>query len=198
MTYTETENNWSFHHRQNNFKNDGPFHLSWEISGDPISDDYSTDEIDADELLRRWIKRYSPDVSAEAMYGPGMVAIHWFIEGASQFELAPFAADRYRHEGHEDFLTFFSWPTNMATGERLNWNRVPVIDKLWNEQRGDKGGFFQQATGWKPSTLQPVVYLPGVLAASGNGGLVEYLPRETKPFSDAERESRPEKPRFDR
>jgi hypothetical protein len=125
-----------------------------------------------------WIKRYSPAIGTEAMYGPGMVRISWFVQGPGQHEPAPFAADRYTTpEFYHNFLTYFSWPANVTTGERLNWNRLPVVDKLWNEQRSDKGGFFQQATGWKPSPLQPVVYLPGVLEAAGHSGLIDYEPR---------------------
>jgi hypothetical protein len=177
-TYTEIENKWSFRSRQSNVMFEGPLCLYWEISGDPISDDYTSDEISADDLLRMWVQRYSPDVRAEAMYGPGMVRISWFVQGPSQFESAPFAADCYTTpEAYHDFLTYFSWPADVATGELLNWNRIPVIDKLWNDRRSEKGGFFQQATGWKPSPLQPAVYLPGVLAAAGHSGLVEYEPR---------------------
>jgi hypothetical protein len=42
----------------------------------------------------------------------------------------------------------------------MNWFMLPVVDKLWNSERFDKGGFIQEATGWKPSILQPCIYLP--------------------------------------
>jgi hypothetical protein len=65
----------------------------------------------------------------------------------------------------EDFLTFYSWPEDTKTRALLNWLTLPVVDKRWNNQRGDKGGFIQEATGWKPSILQPFVYLPTLLEA---------------------------------
>ncbi|NER28870.1 MAG: hypothetical protein F6J89_14840 [Symploca sp. SIO1C4] len=58
-----------------------------------------------------------------------------------------------------DFLNYFTSPVHFKTGEPLNWLSLPVVDKLWNNQRADKGGFIQEATGWKPSILQPFVYL---------------------------------------
>jgi len=52
--------------------------------------------------------------------------------------------------------------------EPLDWLTLPVVDKLWNARRADKGGFIQVATQWKPAILEPYVYLPtlvGVLEA---------------------------------
>jgi len=37
----------------------------------------------------------------------------------------------------------------------------------WNARRGDKGGFIQEATGWKPSILQPFVSVETLAEASG-------------------------------
>ena len=54
-----------------------------------------------------------------------------------------------------------------GNGERLNWLLLPVEDKLWNAKQANKGGFIQEATGWKPSILQPFVYLPALLKGTG-------------------------------
>ena len=54
---------------------------------------------------------------------------------------------------------------NSVTGEELNWLTLPVVDKLWNRKRADKGGFIQEATGWKPAIFQPYVYLPSLMSA---------------------------------
>ncbi len=62
----------------------------------------------------------------------------------------------------DDFLSFFTWPVHSVTGERLNWLTLPAVDKLWDPRRADKGGFIQQATGWKPAILQPCVFLPSL------------------------------------
>ncbi len=45
--------------------------------------------------------------------------------------------------------TFFTRPKDPETREPLDWLSLPVVDKLWNSQRAHKGGFIQQATGWK-------------------------------------------------
>ncbi|OIP26010.1 MAG: hypothetical protein AUK00_05490 [Dehalococcoidia bacterium CG2_30_46_9] len=65
----------------------------------------------------------------------------------------------------DDFLTHFTWPIHSVTGERLNWLTLPVVDKLWNPKRANKGGFIQEVTGWKPAILQPYVYLPALSSA---------------------------------
>ncbi|MFD0207440.1 MULTISPECIES: hypothetical protein [Saccharothrix] len=124
--------------------------LSWEITGDPISYDYTPDEIDAVDLLRLWVDRCHPDNGSERSFGPGMMCISWFVDGpeAHHFEAAPFTAAPL---GDENFLTFYTWPAHVDTGEPLNWLTLPVRDKLWHDGQADKGGFLQEATGWKPS-----------------------------------------------
>jgi hypothetical protein len=42
-----------------------------------------------------------------------------------------------------------------------------VKDLAWNQTTANKGGFIQEATGWKPSALQPHVYLPTLLHSIG-------------------------------
>ena len=168
---------WKFHNRRSGYAPDpGPARWLWEINGDPISDNYTPEELDAIGLLRAWVKRYYPHPAAERLYGPGMVGISWFIEIAGMFESADCTADVYRDD-QETFLSHFSHPQHDNSGEPINWNRVPVADKLWDRTHDDKGGFFQTATGWKPSPLQPAVYVPGVLRAAGLGHLVAYEPR---------------------
>jgi hypothetical protein len=124
------------------------------------------DEISAWDLLD--LAQDFPDGEAEQHYGKGAARIHWSVQGDGTFEAAPFQHQPLMAPP-EDFLTYYSWPEHHRTGERLCWNRLPVVDKLWRPRRADKGGFFQEATGWKPSPLQPVVYVPQILAAAGRG-----------------------------
>lgn len=175
-TYTDNDL-WRFRNRRSGYEPaPGPACWRWEISGDPISDNYSPDEIDAVDLLKRWLERSYPDHTTESLYGPGMVGIYWFVDIAGMFETADCTADVYRHDD-ETFLTHFTQPRHTDTDETINWNRVPVADKLWDQGHADKGGFFLTATGWRPSPLQPAVYVPGVLRAAGLGHLLSYNPR---------------------
>ncbi len=178
-TYTDRENNWTFRNRRSGHENVGPCQLVWEIHGDPLTDGFTPHEVDAVDLLKMWVRKYYPHDVGERLYGPGMVGISWFLDAAGQFEAPDVEAHVWEVDG-ESFAQFFTTPRNVATDEVINWNRVPVKDKLWDSDHDDKGGFFQQATGWKPSAFQPAVYLPGVLKAAGLGSLVEYAPRETK------------------
>jgi hypothetical protein len=79
------------------------------------------------------------------------------------FEAAPFAPNVLS----EDFLTHYTLPAHAKTGERLNWARLPVLDRGWNETTADKGGFIQEATGWKPSPLQPTMDYLAIGRAAG-------------------------------
>lgn len=149
--YDDDENLWTFTTRHG-YERTMPLYLSWEVSGSPMSDDYYVDEADADELLRFWGRRYGDDV----------VNIYWSIMPIC--ETAPYQFEPWITH---DFLSYFTWPHHPDTDERLNFLRLPVLDFGWNHERSDKGGFIQEATGWKPSPLQPVVHTDQLFAAAG-------------------------------
>jgi hypothetical protein len=137
----------------------------WEVAFDPISDDYTSDEIDAVALFRRWaglVRKQFPEQ---------LIPIDWYIDGPdnAKFESAPFQYPRPDSSKH-NFLTYYHWAEDPATGERLNWFLVPVKDKGWRTNYATKGGFIQEATGWKPSILQSHVYLPSLESALSNHG----------------------------
>ncbi|WP_108718596.1 hypothetical protein [Miniimonas sp. S16] len=172
-TYTTEQNLWTWKVRRTNHRFKCPLFLTWEIWNDPITDNYTPDEATAEELLAQWTKSL-PDERTEALFGPGAVGISWFVTG-KPFEAAPFQMRRYQAD-EEDFLTHYTWPEHPVTGERLNFNRLPVEDKLWRDGRANKGGFFQEATGWRPAALQPVVWVGAVLDAAALDG-PQWQPR---------------------
>lgn len=152
---------WRFHGRQYHDPEGrvGELFAYWEVESDPISDDYTTDEISAQELLDMWVAKVAPH------HPDGLIPITWHVEGpdVAVGEVMPFQYEHFEGSLDEDFLTFFTWPVNAATGARLNWFELPVVDKLWRPGSAEKGGFIQEATGWKPSILQPFLYLPSLL-----------------------------------
>lgn len=148
---------WRFHHLRSGNERTACLFAYWEVSGDPISDDYTPHEISPTDLFSRWARKVR-----EGPHPNGLLPVSWSIrggEGDGIFEFMPFQFDHYQLAKEENFLSFFSWPTNSKTGEPLNWMQLPVVDKLWRPTRADKGGFIQEATSWKPSNLQPYVYL---------------------------------------
>ena len=160
-------------HLNSGFGKTGDLELAWEVNGDPISDDYAgTNDIAAEDLLRLWVKQSYPSAKVETTFGLGTVSIYWSLRGDAM-EQAPFARKEMSFYG-EDVLKQYSWPVDSATGERLNFNTLPVRDKVWTAKHWDKGGFIQEATGWKPSPFQPVMDVPTVFAAAG---LSHLLPR---------------------
>lgn len=145
-------NEWIVKMREGGREQVVPLSLGWEVTGTSMSDNYSPDEITAHELLRLWT----------AKYGRSFPAIYWHIPSLG--ENAPFQRHEYMPE--EGFLEFFYWPRHARTGERLNFNSLEVEDLNWSWD-AHKGGFFQEATGWKPSPLQTRVDLEMLYKAAG-------------------------------
>ena len=143
---------------------DGPLVAYWEVERDPMSDDYTPDDISAEDLLRKWAKAVEGKHTND-------IPIHWFVEspGHGKFENMPF---QFNHAADvdaapENFLSHYSWPENANTGERLNWLTIPIVDKRWNAKQADKGGSIRESTGWTPAILQPFVHLPSLLNTRG-------------------------------
>lgn len=164
LTYP-SDTRWRFTALRSGIEKVGQLGLSWEVNGDPISDDYVPNEITARELLERWLRWVWDRKPFDADLGVPHVPIYWFVHGADSgtFEAAPPIIPLNQRE---NFTTFYSRPTDEQTGEPINWLRLPVEDKLWRVDRSDKGGFIQEATGFKPSAFQPALDLP-VLDAAG-------------------------------
>ena len=153
--------NWKSFNRQSEKELEGVIKAVWEVSLDPISDDFTPSEINAQDLFKLWVKK------VEVEYPDGLIPIFWFVDfkgsNISTFEWMPFQFEHTSHTPNENFLTFFTRPVNSVTNQPLNWFTLPVIDKQWNSKQSNKGGFIQEATGWKPSVLQPYIYLPTLI-----------------------------------
>ncbi|MFF8840524.1 hypothetical protein [Streptomyces sp. NPDC015130] len=137
-----TDTPWTFRTRTSNYEPTTPLCLYWEVEGDWLTDECTPDEVTPRELWDLWFAAHATKAPAP---------INWSVRGTNIFETAPFSPSPYLPE---DFLTHYTWPTHAKTGERLNWARLPVTDKLWDSSHNDKGGFIQQLTGWKPSPFQ--------------------------------------------
>jgi predicted GIY-YIG superfamily endonuclease len=158
---------WTFESLRTGYQRTTPLYLYWELDGDPITDDYLPEEISAEELWDMWRRDYPHDQDAEPIFGKGAYRIWWYVTGGGAFEGAPFQDLRgVRYPGGH-FLKAYTWPEDAETGERLRWGSLPVVDKVWRPDRGDKGGFIQEITGWKPSPLQPYINIAQLVAMSG-------------------------------
>lgn len=146
-----------------------------------IADDYLPDEISAAELWRIWVDKVANKAHEQwpQVYRPGEVTILWSVTQPSFtgiFEAAPYAralpqdselVKMFGPYEREDFLTHYKTPVNAETGEPINWLRLPVLDRGWNETAAHKGGFIQEVTGWKPSPLQPTMDVVQIGQAAG-------------------------------
>lgn len=145
---------------------EGPLEAYWEVYLDSISDGYTPHDISAENLLRQWLYRIE---ETKHDHANGLVPIQWFVRSsAAGIYPMPFAFDHFEGKQQvEDFQQLFTWPQSTSTGYPLNWLTLPVADKHWNEHQTDRGGFIQEATGWKPGILQPTLYVPSLVWATG-------------------------------
>lgn len=144
---------WTYRSRSSGRTVTGALTLSWGVSGSAISNDFIPSQISAIELFDRWVGRYGADNN-------GQPSIYWSAH--PEGEAAPFQPEW----NSDNFLTYWTHPTDSATGAPLNWLALPVNDKHWSTLGRDKGGFIQEATGWKPSALQPSVSAAALRAAA--------------------------------
>lgn len=143
----------------------GTLSLYWELPNDWISDDDTPETAEARELLERWLRWLWDAKPFSEELGVPHVPINWSVDGqdSATYEKAPSIVP---YDRAETFATIYTHPENEQTEEPINWLRVPVKDKLWRPGRGDKGGFIQEVTGFKPAALQPTFDLR-VLSAAG-------------------------------
>lgn len=142
---------WHFDQKQFPGKRSSELTLSWRLSGDSITDDYTVEDVSAAELWSMWRRRYAKE---------DRQPIYWSVHGDGISEFAPFVPHAV---GSENFLSFYTWPVD-DDGERLRWFDLPIEEKAWNREAIENGadwngGFIQEYTGWKPSAFQPVVDL---------------------------------------
>lgn len=150
----------------------GEIALSWEPDACWITDDYRPHEAGPRVLWDLWVPRIADMLHNQdpARYLAGDVHINWTVVHATDsgpFEAAPHMLPSAQLWARENFLTFFTNPVDVKTGEEINWARVPVRDKGWNASEEDKGGFIQELLGWKPSPLQHTMNVHQLAAAAG-------------------------------
>lgn len=164
---------WKYQAREWDIEFKGQLWAMYEIESASVSDDYTSEEISAVDLLDRW-----EALMGEVDYRDGLIPIRWYVQpepdGLPSF--MPFANDGFA-DGEKTFLDHFTWPTNAETGELLNWLTLPVRDQFWSKEPRGKAGFIQEATGWKPSLLQPFLRFSSLAEAFGGyQGMLVRLP----------------------
>lgn len=164
-------NRWTFTAKDGGHTQTQELALTYLPGGTEFTDDYLPDEVTSEALWRMWTTKIAglyhekhPD-----QFHPGEVPIYWTVIHAHKngiYETAPHIPDH-----PQNFLTYYTHPVHAVTGERLNWLRLPVEDRWWNATDAHRGGFVQQATGWKPSALQPTMNFRQLDAAAGLNAL---------------------------
>jgi hypothetical protein len=77
---------WRAESRSHDYRWEGELHAYWEVDLDPMSDDYTPEEMPALDLLARWAS------VVRKAYVSELVPIYWFVEGPGhgKFERMPF------------------------------------------------------------------------------------------------------------
>lgn len=136
---------WTYRSRVTDTVRTGELTLHWHVEGAAISDGYFYSDKDEFALFDLWAERGRNEE----------VAITWTV--GEEGEVVPFQL--HLGDKEEGFLDFWTHPVDEETGAYLNWLTLPVADGVWNSSDTTSGGFIQEATGWKPSPLQPTVLI---------------------------------------
>lgn len=146
---------WSFKLRTNGYEETVAIWLHPEIYGVPMLDDFlHLNGEDQLAIYLAWIMAAKAD-----LWKADAVPIYWSIRGEGIAETAPFTQEPY---GDENFLTFYSWPQDVETGEALDWfSDLPVQDTRYPD--------FADALGWRPSPLQATAPLRSILKSKQDG-----------------------------
>lgn len=136
---------WRFRTRRGRWKEE-PLYLYPELDGSSvIGDSACSDGEEALYFYVGWIEDNHPEwLEADA------VPIYWSVMPVC--EHAPFQA---KPLVDEDFLSFYTWPLDAATGERLDWYRLAVVNDRFRD--------FAKALSWLPSPLQPTAPLRSIM-----------------------------------
>jgi hypothetical protein len=167
---------WLFNAVRNNYPNAHELVLYWEPEAERQFMDHDPRQAPAVSLWREWADFMADQLHDEhpTRFQPGDVHITWSIRTPSGNGIAEYAphlqpnpvVESLDHD--ENFLTHYTHPVHAVTGERVNWLRLPVADRRWNTSGLDSGrGFIQDAIGWKPGPLQPVMNVRQLALAAG-------------------------------
>lgn len=138
----------------------GQLVAKYEVNLSSLHCDYYPGDISDEELFELWVER------ARKIYSSGQIDIFWMVQLIGmdfKTETMPF---QEHFLGGDNFLSFFSYPTDVETGEPINWLTLPVQTPRWDSEYQDKGGFIEALTGWKPGILQPTVSIEALIQAA--------------------------------
>lgn len=131
---TRRDDLWTFRSRQTGRLFEQHLSLTWEIDGTSICDDFDADA----DLLDIW------DAWIRSKAAKPKTGIYWSVPDGIH-EQAPLYHATGTGRRFDDFLTFYTWPQSLRTGEPLRWTALKIDG--YHE-------WFQRLTGWSPSPLQ--------------------------------------------
>ncbi|MFC6883490.1 hypothetical protein [Actinomadura yumaensis] len=126
------------------------------------------------DLWRHYVDYEAPRVTAACHLPADTVPIRWYVRGQDKWgaivlsEVAPqqFLTGDADQAAEDDILAHYEMPTNVGTGQPINWLRVPVAD--YSRVRGAAGGaLVQRHLGWRPAAFQATVNLRKLALLAG-------------------------------
>ncbi|MDF2155305.1 hypothetical protein [Vibrio sp. CAU 1672] len=137
----------------------GELIAKYEIDHSAMAYDY-TGDLSAYELFEKWVE------VARSQSTDGMVDICWHVTVQGQRFKPEFMPGQCGSAGEGDFLSYFSQPVNVETGQSLEWSAVPVKLPVWDEENLEGRGFIEYVTGWQPSPRQSQVSIDFLVEAA--------------------------------
>jgi hypothetical protein len=145
---------YSYQHRKLGYTTISTLTAYWEVEFSAIQNEYPSSKFSAIEIFNFWIEHITKYSDSN------LLLITWQLEN----EDMPY--QHCRKETGEDFLTYYTHPIYLKTGKKVNFLDIPVANYLSNRHKATYNSeFIQKVTGWKPSILQPYIYLPALLQA---------------------------------
>lgn len=148
---------WEFRNKRSGYRRQVDLVLYPELDCSAMVDDYYN--LNGDDQLREYVQyleqRYPQWLEADA------VPIYWSVETPAWDlgEGAPPFLGAHLEQPMPNFLDYFTWPTDVNTGARLDWFSLPVVNDRFPE--------FAEALAWTPSPFQPSCPLATILRVRG-------------------------------
>lgn len=150
MARSYGERTWRYRNLESGYEFTNRLHLEPEIDGSPMVGDLDTD--DGEEQLAAYA-RYA-ERRLEHDWAADRIRIHWFVSSdQGQFSGAPWTD----LAGGPTFLDEFTWPVDAASGEPLDFFRLPVVM--------DRFPAWAHALGWTPAPFTPAIPLRSRMAS---------------------------------
>jgi hypothetical protein len=140
---------WEFKFREGGIERTTTLTLDAELCCLPCIED--AEDQSGDGQVRHFVA-YAQSELAQA-WERDAIPIFWTVMGDGVFELAPFNLD----DDDEHFLSIWTMPRDVLSGEKINWRRLPIRPRFPK---------FAAALGWQTAPFQATAPLRSIITGA--------------------------------